>query len=436
MQIEEGKHQVFTAKVITNRHHWLVIWLIPLLALGFALYIGYDAWRTQGYDIDLLFDNASGLEAGKTHVKYKDVDVGKVRHIRLSDDMQWAVVTVSIDRQFAHHLYQDTAFWVVRPRITTRTISGLSTLLSGAYIAMQPGTQTGTRLPSAVRGLDEPPTFSGFADGRHFQLTAERLGSMDIGSPVFYRGLAVGEVVSYTLGKEDRMDIQVFVKSPYHRMVSSSTYFWQVNGLEVSIGAEGVKARLDSLLSFMQGGVSFENLPQVDGQQHIAQDNDNKFQLYPDLASILEQSGQGETSELTKMMRSMSAILAQLEKAPLAPTLEALQKTTEGLNRLLDANQERSVLRQTEQLLAQVNQLMKQLETMPKEVNTTLAQTRTTLATLDGSLKQMNHSLSDDSVLQQDVRNLLQEVSRASSAVETLADTLQRQPHAVIFGKD
>lgn len=428
--------QLPNAEVITNRYHWLMVWLVPVLALLIAGYIGYDAWRTQGYEVELLFDNASGLEAGKTTVKYKDVTVGKVKQIRLSDDMQWASVLVSMDRQFARNLYQDTRFWVVRPRVTTRTISGLGTLLSGAYIALQPGHEEGSHLAYSMRGLDEPPTFSGFADGQHFRLTAERLGSMDIGSPVFYRGLAVGEVVSYTLDQKNQMDIQVFVKSPYHRLVTANTYFWQVNGLEFSMGADGVKAQMESLLSFMQGGVSFENFDQLAVGDHLSQGDDDHFQLYPNQSSILTQAGQGEPNDVVAMMHSLKQILAQLEQAQIGNTLQALQKTTEGINRVLDANQDQSVLRQTEALLAQTNQLMKQFDTVPKEMNATLVQTRMTLATLDTSLQGITHSLNADSVLQNDLRHLLQEVARASTAIETLADTLQRQPNAVIFGKN
>lgn len=275
--------EVVTAKIIRHSRQWSLIWLVPLLALSIASYIGYQAWRSQGIHMTVLFDSATGIEVGKTQVRYKEVVIGKVSSVGLSDDLTKVAVDIAIDRRFAKQLHDNARFWVVRPRVTTRTISGLSTLLSGAYIAMTPG-DTGD-MPERVVGLDDPPTLSGASNGRQFTLTADRLGSMDVGSPVFYRGIAVGEVVSYTLGDDDRMHIHVFIRSPYDRLVKNNTRFWNVNGVELSMNGDGIKARMESLLSFMQGGVAFENVDVLDDNNANHLDSD-LFELYPNKDSI------------------------------------------------------------------------------------------------------------------------------------------------------
>ncbi len=529
-----------------------MIWLVPMIALLIASYIGYEAWRSQGETIEVVFSAATGLEAGKTRVRYKDVDVGKVTQVSLSDNLDRVKVRIAMDRDIAKKLHADARFWVVRPRVTTRTISGLSTLLSGAYIALMPGESAGG-LPTLVQGLDEPPTLSGASDGRQFWLSADRLGSMDVGSPVFYRGIAVGEVVSYTLGKDDRMRIQVFVRSPYDRLVRSETRFWNVNGIDIKMSSEGVRAQMESLLSFMQGGLAFENIAQLDAEQPVQEGH--LFALYPDKDSItqdtpsvrlsylmlftgsvaglsngarIEHKGleigrvldvrarfdehqltvelpvlvelwperlalgrdaeQGRRlltamiekglraqlkpanlltgqmlididyqtkpeavavrvdngyfvfptvqTDMEQIMRRVGGVMAQLEKAPIQDTIQELNQTAKGLHRLLDAKQDSSVLRQTEVLLKQVNDTLAKMQSMPQQMNDTLAQTQATLQNLNKVLVSTDKTLSDDSLVQHDMRTLMQEVARAAGAVETLADTLQRQPNAVIFGKE
>lgn len=539
-------NEVVSATVIRQSRQWSLIWLVPMLALILASYVGYQAWQRQGKDMVIIFSSATGLEPGKTRVRYKDVEVGKVTQVSISGDLGQVEVTVALDRQVAKLLHADARFWVVRPRVTTRTISGLSTLLSGAYIALTPGDQG--ELPERLMGLDEPPTLSGASDGRQFWLTADRLGSMDVGSPVFYRGIAVGEVVSYTLGQDDRMRIQIFVRSPYERLVKSQTKFWNVNGIEVSVGSDGVKAQMESLLSFMQGGLAFENVQQLDEAQPVAEGH--AFVLYPNKESITQhnpnlkltyvmnfsgsvaglsvgssvqyqglevgqvldihprfderqltvsvpvlveiwperlsmpddkqqakqlldkmllkglraqlkpanlltgqmlvdldyQEGvsayvarvdQGHEvfptvpTDIDQIMRSVGHVIAQLEKAPIKETVTELHQTAQGLHRLLDEKSANSVLRQTERLLKQTNATLAKMQGLPATLDATLKQTQETLQHLNKTL----NTVSEDSLLQHDMHGLMQDVARAASAVETLADTLQRQPNAVIFGK-
>lgn len=544
--------EVVTAKIIRHSRQWSLIWLVPLLALSIASYIGYQAWRSQGIHMTVLFDSATGIEVGKTQVRYKEVVIGKVSSVGLSDDLTKVAVDIAIDRRFAKQLHDNARFWVVRPRVTTRTISGLSTLLSGAYIAMTPG-DTGD-MPERVVGLDDPPTLSGASNGRQFTLTADRLGSMDVGSPVFYRGIAVGEVVSYTLGDDDRMRIHVFIRSPYDRLVKNNTRFWNVNGVELSMNGDGIKARMESLLSFMQGGVAFENVDILEDNNANNLDID-QFELYPnkdsikqsypktkltyimpftgsvaglsegakvqmqglDIGQVIDFSPHFDSKTLkidipvlveiwperlampndtekaqqlfSQMMkqglraqlkpinlltgqsaidisyhnnapvfvastnthnypifptmpadieqigRSVSGILAQLDQAPIKETISLLRDSAQGLRSLLDEKRKDSVLQQTEQLLKQTNATLANLKDLPNNFNATLLQTQKTLATLDTSLQKINSNLGDDALLQHDLRLLMEETAKAANAVETLADTLQRQPNAVIFGK-
>ena len=274
------------AKVVKNKFSFSIVWIIPIIALAIAIYIGYQSWQNRGEIVEIEFINGSGLEIGKTKVKYKDVEVGKVIGISLAKNLQKVKVRVAIDREIAKELHGDSNFWVVRPRVTTRTVSGIGTLLSGAYISLSVGSDKKNSLKKNIIGLDEPPTLSGLDNGHKFSLEAERLGSTDIGTPIFYRGMAVGEVVSYKLLDNQKMSIQIFIKSPYDYLIDNRTSFWNLNGLDIRFGSNGVEAHLESFLSFMQGGIAFENLS-GQGEKLVEKDNQNiVFKLYQNKDSI------------------------------------------------------------------------------------------------------------------------------------------------------
>ncbi|MBN2886042.1 MAG: MCE family protein [Chromatiaceae bacterium] len=255
-----------------------VVWLIPLVALLSGAWL---AWRTlseQGPSITIRFENAAGIQAGKTKVRFKDVEVGQVTAIDVTPDLRGVLVTADLKQGTSDFLTEQTRFWVERPRVTASRVTGLETLLSGAYIAMDPVTEGRAR--RAFRGLEEPPLFTTAEPGKRFVLHASVLGSLNIGSPVYYRQIQVGQVVGYGLDADGRaVEIEIFVSAPHDALVSGATRFWNASGLDVSLDAEGIRVDTQSLLSLVVGGISFGQIETIDGDRRPAEDGQT-FLLY------------------------------------------------------------------------------------------------------------------------------------------------------------
>ena len=241
-----------------KRWRWApwVIWLIPVIAALIGGSILVQSLRARGPSVTILFKNAEGLEAGKTRIKYKDVDIGTVRKISLSDDRKQVVVTAQLVKSAEGFLREDSRFWVVRPRIGAGGISGLGTLLSGSYIGVDAGKSDKER--DEFTGLDLPPfVLTGLA-GKLFTLHADQIGSLDIGAPIFYRHIQVGQVAAYELNADGTgVILHVFVNAPYDKFVTTSARFWQASGIELSVDANGAKLNTESLSAIVSGGVSF-----------------------------------------------------------------------------------------------------------------------------------------------------------------------------------
>ena len=267
---------------------WLV-WLVPVLAVAIAIGLGVRAMLDRGPTVTIHFHNAEGLEAGKTRIKYKDVDIGQVKRVRLTADHALVEVTAELDRaaRVEDLLVRDTRFWVVRPRVGAGGVSGLGTLLSGAYIGMAAGHDTTAE--TSFRGLDQQPILAEDVPGRHFRLQADELGSLDIGSPLYYRRVPVGQVVAYELaGDGRRVGFTVFVAAPYDRFVTARTRFWHASGVEVTLDTEGVRVATQSLASILAGGIAFQDLD-VD-QSPLAPAPENAvFTLHARQAEALKQ---------------------------------------------------------------------------------------------------------------------------------------------------
>lgn len=242
--------------VVESGRRFPVIWLIPLVAFAAAVWLAVVTIRAQGPVISVRFENAEGLEAGSTKVKYKNVDVGVVDSVRLLPDLSGVVMRAAMSRDAAPHLREGTRFWVVKPRLSAGGVSGLGTLVSGAYVEMDPGSGDEQR---AFIGLETPPVVRANVAGSEYVLTADQLGSLTPGSPVGYRGLVAGEVLGYELAADKRsVDIYVFVREPYNRLVRNDTRFWNASGVDVAIGAEGVNVAIDSLQAILTGGIAFD----------------------------------------------------------------------------------------------------------------------------------------------------------------------------------
>lgn len=248
-----------TPVVSTKRRRPSLVWLVPTVAVVIGLSMLVHAWLSSGPTITISFMTASGLEAGKTPVKYKDVTVGVVSAIELSADGSGVVATVQLDQHAASLARVDSRFWVVRPRIGLGGVSGIDTLLSGAYIGVDKGNANASG--KHFTGLEAPPTVTHGSHGRSFVLRAKDLGSIDIGSPVYFRRIQVGQVASYRLAEDGRqVDLQVFINSPYDRFVTAATRFWNASGVDVSLGADGLKLNTQSFATVMAGGIAFATL--------------------------------------------------------------------------------------------------------------------------------------------------------------------------------
>jgi paraquat-inducible protein B len=255
-----------------------LVWILPAVVVLVGGFVVVREELARGTTIEIRFQNAEGLEASKTKVRYKDVEIGEVSDIRVGEDRKEVIVTASIHRSAAAYLVADTRFWVVRPRVTGAGVSGLGTLVSGAYISVDVG-----HAPAKVDqfvGLEVPPILTADLPGREFILHADDLGSLDIGSGVFYRHIGAGQVVGYTLDPAGAgVTIKIFVNAPFDSYVTGATRFWQASGIDMSLNADGVRLRTESLTSILEGGVAFQSLP---GGTRTPAASDTAFTLYAD----------------------------------------------------------------------------------------------------------------------------------------------------------
>ncbi len=253
-----------------------LIWLIPVLAAVIALSLVVNSWLQAGPEVTISFQSAEGLDAGKTPVKYKNVVIGRVGKIQLSEDRSHVLVRVALEKSAEGFATRDTRFWVVRPRIGLGGVSGIDTLLSGAFIGADVGDSKEPR--TTFEGLETPPAVNHGAPGRSFILHSDDLGSLDIGSPVYYRRIQVGRVASYELDKDGKgVSLHIFVDGPNDRFVTTDSRFWNASGVDVSIGANGLKLNTQSLATVLAGGVAFQDPPGPHDSTPAAEDAEYKL---------------------------------------------------------------------------------------------------------------------------------------------------------------
>jgi paraquat-inducible protein B len=276
----------FPAPVIVraNRLRFSLVWIVPLVALLAGIVLVVRTLLQTGPLITITFRSAEGLEPGRTEVRYKEVVVGRVNKVGFSPDHGRVLVTVRLDKSAASLARADSQFWVVRPRIGAAGISALGTLFSGVYIGVDAG-QTGEG-ETRFTGLEAPPLLQRGEPGRSFVLDAADLGSLEVGSPLYYRRMRVGRVVGYALDpKRDRVDVQVFVESPNEALVTQASRFWAVSGIDVSVSAAGLSVNTESIASLIAGGIAF-SAPAGAAAGSPAQDG-RRFVLYADRKAAL-----------------------------------------------------------------------------------------------------------------------------------------------------
>jgi paraquat-inducible protein B len=499
------------ATVVPRRRQRIsVVWIIPILAAVVAIGIAIQRILSEGPTITIVFKAAQGVEAGKTFIKYKDVNIGQVTAVQLSSNHSNVEVTAKIDKNAGDLMVEDAKFWVVEPRVTLSGVSGLGTLLSGNFIGFEVGKSD--RKQRKFTGLEVPPTITSGQPGRQFVLEASDLGSLGIGSPIYYRRLQVGQVIAYDLSSDGKaMDIKIFVNSPNDKYINPGTRFWNASGIDVSVGAGGVEVRTQSLVSVLAGyvlhfneslrglsvgaPVTFLGLPggevtevglEVDpatmnlrGRVEIVTYPERLIarlsQKQATAGEIIERSirerhafvqAMVEKRGLRAQLRSGNLITGQLYVAfdffptapkakinwsrdpvelPVVPStvsdIEAkLTNIVAKLDKLpLDAIGEelRKALASLDQTLKDAGKAVNRIDgEVTPGLKTTLDDLRGTIGIVDRVLKNTDATLvGKDAPAQQDLRDALQEITRAARSLRILTDYLERHPDSVIWGK-
>ncbi|UFS70803.1 MlaD family protein [Geomonas sp. RF6] len=240
-----------------RRHSLQLVWIVPIVAALIGASLAVKSYLSRGPVITISFHSGEGIEAGKTKIKYKDVQIGEVKSVVLGKDRSHVVVSAEMTKEAKDLLVKDTLFWVERPRISGGNISGLSTLVGGSYIGMAAGTSKDRQ--HAFTGRETPVVLVD-GPGRQYLLHSRDLGSLDISSPIYYRRIKVGQVVGYDLDKDGKgVTVKAFVRSPYDSFVTANSVFWQESGIDLSLDVSGLKLNTQSVASMLLGGISFQS---------------------------------------------------------------------------------------------------------------------------------------------------------------------------------
>jgi paraquat-inducible protein B len=521
---------------IARRRDWMpsLIWLIPVVAALVGITLVARILIDRGPEIVVSFKTAEGLEAGKTAVRYKDVQIGVVQSLQLARDRSQVRVTLQLNKDAEAFTAKDTRYWVVRPRLDTSGISGLGTLLSGAYI----GADAGSAEDSAKEftGLEVPPIVTRDASGRQYLLRADDIGSLDVGSPVYFRRIKVGQVAAYELDADGRgVTLRVFVNAPYEKFVGANTRFWHASGLDMQVNAGGVTLRTQSLATILLGGIAFRAPDDTSGP--VAAEN-TAFALAADESAAMKPpDGPAQTMLLyfNQSLRGLApgapvdfrgvvigevkSIGIEFDRAGREFRMPVLVQIYPDRLRRQDLDRDRetrftqeqriqfligkglraqlrtgnlltgqvyvaldffakapaakvdvaksplelpTVPNSLDELQSQVQEIVTKLNKVPfdqigADVRTTLAALDKTLASAEQLARTLNsdvspeitaamkdarktlnsaeRTLAQDAPLQQDVRQTLQELTRAAGSVRVLTDYLERHPESLLRGK-
>ncbi|WP_331691070.1 MlaD family protein [Pseudomonas sp. ZY71] len=272
------------APVKTRRFGISLVWIVPIVAVLVGISLVVHNLMQEGPTIIVNFKTGSGLTANKTEVKYRNVVIGQVTDVELSGDQKSVDATIKLSKQAETFTREDSQFWVVRPRIGAGGVSGIDTLLSGDYIGADVGQSDGRA--KNFKGLENPPPITYGEPGKRFMLHAPDLGSLDIGSPVYYRKIPVGQVVTYALNPEGKgVDIEVFIHAPNDAFVTENTRFWNASGIDINVGANGFTVKTESLSTLLVGGIAFR-APDY-SPNDVAAADDKDYELFADQQSAL-----------------------------------------------------------------------------------------------------------------------------------------------------
>jgi paraquat-inducible protein B len=358
---------------VRPRRWFAWVWVVPIAAAGIALWLAWRALADRGPAITIAFKVAEGVQAGQTKIQHRDVDVGTVESVELTSDMSRVIVHARMTRQATPYLNENTRFYIVAPRLGVQGISGLSTIVSGTYIEMYPG-QDGHSQRHFV-GLDEQPILPPDTAGRSFTLQAPDLGSLTRGSPISYHGVSVGEVEGYALAPNGtHVTVTAFIRSPWEKLVHPETRFWNAGGVDVSVGAQGVRVRANSWQQLLSGGIAFETpewvlqappspagaafklydnrgralrTPRGPEVVYVAEFQGNQRGVEPGVSVELEGNEVGEVNEVhlkydehrhtlvTHVTFAVDPERVHIEKLPRLPGNDAREAVSEGLKTLV-----------------------------------------------------------------------------------------------------
>ena len=276
-QPTQSDSAIATADVKHKSKGFSAIWAVPIIAAVIGGWMVFQNLLQEKPVVEVTFKNAAGIQAGTTLVKLRDITIGKVIKVEFAKDLGLVEVTLEFEGIESSHISEKTRFWIVKPRIGVGGVSGLDTLLSGAYIDADPPAEVGTPGTKFV-GLEEPGNYQSGNPGTSYTLKSTELGSLNRGSPIKYRDVQVGQVTRYRLAENNAaVDIEIFIEDPYDKLVNQETRFWNISGVEIDVGSEGVKVDMASLATLISGGVAFSNTDASSGKQAKA---DSVFNLY------------------------------------------------------------------------------------------------------------------------------------------------------------
>jgi paraquat-inducible protein B len=270
----------------SGRRKLPLVWIIPIVAALIGGYLAVKAILEKGPTATITFVTAEGIEAGKTKILYRNVEIGQVNDVGVSEDEKRVIATVEFKKSATKFLVKDTRFWVVRPRVGAGGVSGLGTLFSGAYLGVDLGKSTEPQ--HAFTGLEAPPIVTADSPGRQFILhSAEGIGSLEVGSPIYFRHIEVGRIAAFVLDPDGNgVKLWVVVFSPYERYVTPNTRFWNASGVDMTVNADGLRVHTESVASIIAGGIAFEDPP--DATQAAPAEADTKFDLAVDRVQAMK----------------------------------------------------------------------------------------------------------------------------------------------------
>ncbi|NOR69538.1 MAG: intermembrane transport protein PqiB [Methylomarinum sp.] len=278
-QKQQSQADVIALKSISK------IWLIPVVAAFIGLWMIYSHLSSEGPLITISFQTGEGIEAGKTKIRTKSVDIGLVERLELHDDLESVLVTARIAKKNQNLLKKDSSFWVVKPRIGKGGISGMGTLLSGAYIELAPG--AAKDISKNFSGLEREPVTPAGTAGLHVTLDSNGDLALQVGDPILFRGIEVGRIDFVHFNAEERtVYYNAFIESPYNKLITTNTKFWAVNGVELDLSADGVRLQTGTLESIITGGVTFD-VPKNIPRGEIVTKREY-FTIYPNKDAIQE----------------------------------------------------------------------------------------------------------------------------------------------------